>query len=196
MATRVLALRHGETSWNAERRWQGQADTDLSDLGQRQALVAAEQLGAFDGIWSSPLKRAAHTAAIIAAVLGMGPVMTDPRLSETDIGPWEGLTMDEIEADWPGHVAAGLRPEGAETIDVVAARAMAAFIEIAATAPGGEVLVVTHAGLLRILRRELGGDSHRYPNLGGNWFTVDGDRIVLGDIVELVVPDQPVSDVL
>ena len=197
MPTRILALRHGETTWNAARRWQGQADTELSDVGRRQALLAAEQLGTFDGIWSSPLRRAAETAAIIAAVIGIGPVLVDDRLCETDVGPWEGLTFDEIEDGWPGQVAAGLRPDGAEDLGAVAARAAAAFVDIAATVDGGEVLVVTHAGLLRTLRRELGSEiGHRFPNLGGMWLTVEDERITTGDIVELVVPEQPVPDSL
>jgi len=194
--TRILALRHGETTWNAARRWQGRADTELSDVGRRQALLAAEQLGAFDGIWASPLRRAAETAAIIATVIGIGPVLVDDRLCETDVGPWEGLTFDEIEAGWPGQVEAGLRPAGAEDLDAVAARAAAALVDIAATVDGGEVLVITHAGLLRTLRRALGASGHRYPNLAGNWFVVDGERIVLGEIVELVAAEQPVSDAL
>ena len=194
--TRLLALRHGESLWNVERRWQGQADTDLSDAGRRQALLAAEQLGAFDGIWCSPLRRAAETAAIIAAHLGIGPVLADDRLCETDVGPWEGLTYEEIEAGWPGLIAANERPPEAEPLDDVAARASEAFLDIAAAVPGGEVLVVTHAGLLRTLRRDLGGDGHRFANLGGNWFTVDGDRLILGEIVELIQPEQPVPDSL
>ncbi|MFT3852219.1 MAG: histidine phosphatase family protein [Ilumatobacteraceae bacterium] len=197
MPTRILALRHGETTWNAARRWQGRADTDLNDVGRRQALLAAEQLGAFDGIFASPLRRAAETAAIIAAVVGIGPVLVDDRLVETDVGPWEGLTFDEIEARWPGHIGAGLRPEGAEDLDLVAARAIAAFVDIAAAVDGGEVLVVTHAGLLRTVRRALGGEfGERFPNLGGLWLIVDRERIVLGDDVELVTPDQPAPDSL
>ena len=61
---------------------------------------------------------------------------------------------------------------------------------------GGEALVVTHAGLLRYLRGSLGGDGHRYPNLAGNWFVVDGERIILGEVVELIDPQQPVGDAL
>ncbi len=194
--TRVLALRHGESVWNMVGRWQGQADTDLSDAGRRQALLAAEQLGAFDGIFASPLRRAAETAAIIAAHLGIGPVLVDDRLCETDVGPWEGLTYDEIEAGWPGQIAANERPPEAEPLDEVAARATAALLDIADSVPGGEVLVVTHAGLLRTMRRALGGHPHRFANLGGNWFSVADGRLTLGEIVELIAPEQPVPDSL
>jgi probable phosphoglycerate mutase len=194
-STRVLALRHGESEWNVVGRWQGQADTPLSAVGRRQALLAAEQLGAFDGIWSSPLQRAAETAAIIAGHLGIGPVLVDERLGETDVGSWEGLTHAEIEAEWPGFIATNRRPHDAEPLDDVAARAVASFADIAATSPGGELLVVTHAGLLRTLCRALGQDPHRFTNLGGSWFTVDGRRIVPGDTVQLIEPEA-VTDAL
>ena len=71
--------------------------------------------------------------------------------------------------------ATAARPD-AEPLEDVAARAAAAFVDIAATVPGGEVLVVTHAGLLRTLRRALGAEPAPLPNLGGNWFVVDGAR--------------------
>jgi broad specificity phosphatase PhoE len=195
--TRLLVVRHGESEWNVIGRWQGHADTSLSDGGRRQSLLAARSLGAFDGIWSSHLQRAAQTAAIISAELGIGPVMVDPRLGETNVGPWQGLTHAEIEAAWPGYLSEHRRPTGAEPLDEVAARASASLVEIAATTPGGEILVVTHAGVLRTLSSSLGEAPYRFPNLGGRWFDVhDGGDIVAGGIVELIEPSTPSTNAL
>jgi probable phosphoglycerate mutase len=195
--TRLLAIRHGESEWNVVGRWQGRADTELSDAGRRQAIDAAAVLGTFDGIWSSHLRRAAETAAIIAAELGVGPVVVDHRLGETDVGPWEGLTHAEIEDGWPGYLDQHRRPPDAEDLADVTTRVTASFVDIAATAPGSELLVVTHAGVLRALCRSLGEPPHRFPNLAGRWFDVDRDgRIAVGPHVELLRPGAPVSDAL
>ncbi|HAP77391.1 MAG TPA: histidine phosphatase family protein, partial [Acidimicrobiaceae bacterium] len=139
--TRLLVLRHGESEWNALGKWQGQADPPLTEVGMRQAVAVAEQLGTFDAVWSSTLQRAAHTAAILAEIIGVGPVQVHPGLMEAAFGPWQGLTIHEIEEGWPGYLAEHRRPEGAEEPEQVAQRALQAFREIAAEAPGGEVLV-------------------------------------------------------
>jgi len=187
--TRLLTVRHGESEWNAVGRWQGQADPPLTDAGMLQAATAAERLGSFDGVWASRLQRAALTAEIIAEQLGIGPVQLHPGLMENAFGPWEGLTVAEIEAGWPGYLADNRRPDGAEQPDVVVARGLAALREIAAEHAGGEVLVVTHAGLIRTLRRACDGSDMRFNNLGGCWFHVHADgRVVAGDPVELVHP--------
>ena len=70
--SRILLVRHGQSEWNAEGRWQGQADIDLSDLGRRQARAAAKNLGSFSVIASSTLSRAAETAYILSNELGIG----------------------------------------------------------------------------------------------------------------------------
>ncbi len=189
--TRVLTLRHGESEWNAVGRWQGQADPPLTDAGMLQAVAASEVLGTFDAVWTSTLQRAAYTAAIIAESLGIGPVQVDPGLMETAFGPWQGLTIQEIEADWPNYLAEHRRPEGAEQTEAVIERALAALQRIAAEHPGGEVLVVTHAGLLRTLRRSMGADDVRFTNLGGCWFDVHADgRVTPGAVVHLIDPQS------
>lgn len=187
--TRLLVLRHGESEWNALGKWQGQADPPLTEVGMRQAVAVAEQLGTFDAVWSSTLQRAAHTAAILAEIIGVGPVQVHPGLMEAAFGPWQGLTIHEIEEGWPGYLAEHRRPEGAEEPEHVAERALAAFRDIAAEAPGGEVLVVTHAGLLRTLRRALDAADIRFTNLGGCRMEVHPDgRVVAGEPVQLVDP--------
>lgn len=189
--TRVLALRHGESEWNAVGRWQGQADPPLTDAGMLQAVAATEVLGTFDAVWASTLQRAAYTAAIIAEALGIGPVQVDPGLMENAFGPWQGLTIHEIEVGWPNYLAEHRRPEGAEQAEEVIDRALAALRRIAAEHPGGEVLVVTHAGLLRTLRRAMGSEDVRFPNLAGCWFDVHADgRVTPGEVVHLIEPQS------
>ena len=88
--TRVLLVRHGQSEWNADGRWQGQADPPLTDLGRHQALHAARNLGVVDAIVASDLQRASETALIIAGELGVGPLVLEPDLRERDAGEWSG----------------------------------------------------------------------------------------------------------
>lgn len=209
-ATRVLVVRHGQSEWNAAGRWQGRADVALDEVGRRQAAEAALALGTFDGVWASNLERAHMTAAIIAEIIGIGPVEIDPRLAETDVGPWEGLTQHEVEAGWPGYLAERRRPEGFEAYDDAADRMLLALQHIADRHRGGEVLVVSHGGVIRAARRRLAAPDSRLPNLAGGWFVVDAaDRVHAGDLVDLLdreridpqhrrdeVPRRPATDVL
>jgi broad specificity phosphatase PhoE len=195
--TRILLVRHGQSTWNADGRWQGRADPPLSDLGQRQAEVAAEHIAdqGLTAVWASPLQRASETATILAARLGF-PVQTDERLEERDAGVWQGKTRAEIELGWPGFLSGGRRPEGFETDDVLHHRALAAMRDIAA---GNDepVLVVSHGGLIRVVEQALGSEPHSVPNLGGlDIRNVDGhmeltDRIVLIDAHSVTVTAPP-----
>ena len=203
-------VRHGQSEWNAAGRWQGRADVALDDAGRRQAAEAALALGTFDGVWASNLERAHMTAAIIAEIIGIGPVQIDARLAETDVGPWEGLTQREVEAGWPGYLAERRRPEGFESYDDAADRMLLALRHIAAQHRGGEVLVVSHGGVIRAARRRLAAPDSRLANLAGAWFVVDAaDRVLPGDLVDLLdrdridpehhrdeVPRRPATDVL
>ena len=105
--TRVLLVRHGQSEWNAEGRWQGQADPPLTDLGRLQAREAAGALGTVDAVWASDLQRAVETATVIADQLGVGPVVVDPDLRERDAGEFSGLTRPEIAARFPGYLDDG-----------------------------------------------------------------------------------------
>jgi probable phosphoglycerate mutase len=185
-STRLLVVRHGQSEWNAQRRWQGQADPPLSEHGLNQAAQAGLQLGTFDAVWSSDLQRALYTAAIIAEINGIGPVQIDIRLRETDVGPWEGLTHDEVEQGWPGFLASHQRPEGFEDYDSAAQRMISAFVDIATASPGGEVLVVSHGGVISAVRRLIGAGDERIPNLAGSWFFLDGTALSAGELVTLI----------
>lgn len=185
VVTRLLVVRHGQSEWNAIGRWQGHADPPLSEHGQLQAAGAGLHLGMFDGIWASDLKRASLTAEIIATIIGIGPVILDKRLRETHVGPWEGLTHDEVNAGWPGFLDNHQRPDGFEPYDDAAARMVAAFTDIAARCPGGDVLVISHGGAISAVRRLLGAEIARLPNLGGSWFTVSGGHVHAGEVANL-----------
>ena len=112
-ATRIVAVRHGETVWNAEMRMQGQLDTALSERGRWQAARAAEALAGegIEAIVASDLARAFDTAQAIAAVVGL-PIATDVGLRERSFGVFEGHTYAEIDARWPdrGGALAPPRP--------------------------------------------------------------------------------------
>lgn len=203
--TRIVLIRHGQSEWNALGRWQGQADPQLSDLGRAQARAAARSLGALDAVWASDLLRAAETATIIAGELGVGPVVVDPDFRERDAGEWSGLTRAEIDVRYPGyleppsdeHSAFGgaqwqpRRPPGWEPDDQLLERALRGLRRIARELPGGEVLVVTHGGLIYTVELELGATFARLANAEGRWVAVrPSGELALGDRVLLAGPDD------
>ena len=213
--TRVLLVRHGQSEWNADGRWQGQADPPLTDLGRHQALHAARHLGVVDAIVASDLQRATETAMIIANELGVGPLVLEAGLRERDAGEWSGLTRREIERDWPGYLDAPAlaapapatsapatvqrrRPPGWEPDGALIHRVLAALARVHDLAPDGEVLALTHGGVIYALEARLGSPFERLANLGGRWMEVGpggelgrlGERVVLVDPDELTVPAQ------
>jgi glucosyl-3-phosphoglycerate phosphatase len=157
--TRLLLVRHGETDWNAEGRWQGQGGVGLNALGARQAAATAAHLAAVADdvalLARSDSQRVEESAAPIAARLGV-PVVVDPRLREVDVGRWSGRTRPEVEAAEPEAFAAYRRGErdvrvgGGETIAEVEARMVAALRDVAAAARGRTAVVVTHGWALRL----------------------------------------------
>jgi broad specificity phosphatase PhoE len=192
---RILLVRHGQSEWNADGRWQGQADPPLSELGEQQAVAAARALGGVDAVYASDLQRAHHTAQLVAAQLGTD-VAVEPRLRERHAGDWEGRTRAEIEEGWPGYLETGRRPDGYEPDDSVLERVLAVLDAIGA-AHDGDVLVVTHGGVVRVVERHLGSHAEGLiPNLGGLWIEHDdaglriGDRVVLLDESQLTRPQQ------
>ena len=191
----ILVLRHGQSEWNSIRRWQGTADSPLTELGRQQAGATARLLAAlrfqFPGIWTSDLRRASETAAILARTLGLGSPTFDPRLREAHAGEWEGLTPEEIELRWPGWLEAHHRPATFEPYSAVVTRTSDALTDIAARAcdlAPASALVVAHSGVVRSLIRHLGGTDTRIPNLGGVWFTASvtdsGTDLALGDVFD------------
>ncbi len=185
--SRILLVRHGQSTWNAAGRWQGRADPPLSELGERQAAAAAAMpaVAPVSHVWASPLTRARVTAEHVAVALGV-TVRVDERLAERDAGEWTGLTRDEIEAGWPGYLADRRRPPAFEADDELASRALEVLHEIAAHAAGATVLAVSHGGLIRSVERALGADSPPVSNLGGRELVGSAGGIVLGDRFLLV----------
>jgi broad specificity phosphatase PhoE len=197
---RLLLIRHGETDWNRESRWQGWLDRPLTEDGRRQARERARALAADDvlpaELHTSDLGRAHETARIIGAALGLVPV-PHADLRERHGGDFEGLNAAEIRERYPGIVErwrAGERPPppGGESDDEVHIRASAALDRILTASPeGNTVLVVTHGGVIRILTERTGGGPEIAANLGGRWFTWDAGRLVGGDrLPELAVQQR------
>jgi probable phosphoglycerate mutase len=157
--TRLVLVRHGETDWNRDGRYQGQADPPLNAAGREQARLLASRLQGLpiEAIYSSDLQRAAETAGLVAEALGL-PVSVDARLREIRLGMWEGRLVEEIIREYPAEWQArqsdpllSRAPEG-ESVEEVAARVYQAANEIAARHPQGQVLVCAHGISLATLR--------------------------------------------
>lgn len=170
---KILLIRHGETDWNAERRWQGQyQDIPLNAAGRAQAQALARYLSAqpVDAIFSSDLIRTWETATILGAGLGITP-QADSRWREVHVGLFQGHTGPELQTLYPDHWQAFSTrsndyrfPEG-ESWQEVARRALAAFHELAAHPDYHSVAVVSHGGTLRTLLTELFQDSPEVNHL-------------------------------
>jgi broad specificity phosphatase PhoE len=151
----MYLARHGQTAYNAERRFQGQGPVPLDETGRAQALALAEQAEAYEfaALWCSPLRRARETADVVAQRIGLTP-REDPRLMETDAGDWTDRTFAEIEARAPTEFARWVGGDptfgfpGGESFAVQGVRVAAALYDIKrAEAPA---LVVCHGGVIRI----------------------------------------------
>ena len=175
----LLVVRHAESVWNLQGRWQGQADPPLSPTGAAQARAAAASLGDVACIVSSNLDRARETATIIADTLGTGPATIDPGWRERSVGQWQGLTTEQIERDFPGDLAAGNYPPGWESDESLIERVLAAVHRIADRVPSGDVLVVSHAGVIYTLERHFGCVFERIANLGGRRLSVQSGDVRL-----------------
>ncbi len=191
--TRILLVRHGQSTWNAQGKWQGRADPPLSPLGQHQAAQAGSKLGLVDAVYASPLVRAYQTASIISAAIGIGPVSIDDRLIETDAGDWTGLTFHEIRTGWPGWLDHHRFPENFEKQDDIVARMTSVMFAMAAALPGGNIVAVTHSGSMRNLDRSLGDTDPGIPNLSSRWYDVDEHHIVGGERLLLVDAEHTTS---
>ncbi len=192
-------IRHGESVWNAERRWQGWADIPLNANGEAQAAhrgsVLAREGFRPRALYASDLVRAARTAEIIGAHLDV-PVLTDAGFRERNIGEWSGLTTDEIDERWPGMLEkwrAGEVPAlpGGETDEEILTRFDTAFVRALAHVGTGMLGIVTHGGVTRLISRRAGADPHAYvPNLGGFWFDVDSSGALCNPIAVDTLPSD------
>ena len=188
----ILVIRHGQSVWNAEGRWQGQADPALTELGRRQAAHAGEALVdahtqlPFQAVGSSDLARAHVTAQLIAEQLGVDEVTTHEGLRERHAGPFQGLTRSEINRRWPGAIEAREWPDGYERDDALMERVVPGLRAVARNAQ--RVLAVAHGGVIRALDRLSGAPDESIPNLAGRWYRL-ADELEPGPRVELVPPE-------
>jgi broad specificity phosphatase PhoE len=188
---KLLIIRHGESEWNLEGRWQGWEDIALTPAGVAQARARGADLQAaglqFAAVHSSDLVRAARTAALLAEALGIEPAPPRAALRERFGGDWQGHTWDEIVRHWPDERAAWRRgelaaPPGGETEAQVVGRVLGALAEIDGSDPPGPILVVTHGGVVRLLSSRAGVPiTELTPNLGGRWFNWDGADLHASD---------------
>ncbi|WP_245532679.1 histidine phosphatase family protein [Deinococcus proteolyticus] len=158
-AAEFWVVRHGESSWNASGRYQGQTDVPLSPLGEQQVAALAQRLAGrqFAAVYSSDLERARVTAQELAAALdGAPPVQLEPGLREIQVGELAGLTSAEIARQFPEYLAdlrrdpwSTCRP-GGESMRDLFVRSRRVFDALRERHPGGRILVVTHGGLVRV----------------------------------------------
>ena len=164
--TELLFIRHGETDWNRQQRFQGQIDVPLNPTGRAQAERLATRLAAerYDALFTSDLGRARETAAPLAAAWSQEPVVV-PGLREQSFGVWEGLDVPTIKErhgamwqDWLVHHGDFALP-GGESLRQFHTRVLAAVREIAQSAAGQRLAIVTHGGVLDMLWRSANGLS-------------------------------------
>ena len=167
--TRLILIRHGRSTWNAERRIQGQADPPLDGVGREQARRLAERLreNAPVALYTSSLRRARETAEIIGDALGV-PVVPDERLKEYDVGGITGLTWEQVVERYPDAAHRWVEAveevafPGAEKGESFRARVAATFDEIASRHAEGTVGVVAHGGTLGTYLNHLIGLPTRF----------------------------------
>ena len=175
--TTLVLIRHGQTDWNVEGRWQGQADPPLNDRGREQARLVAEyqsQFG-FASLYSSDLRRAMETARVIGAAMGV-EVHPDPRLREVNLGRWQGMLAGDIRAQYPDELKRWrespltARPPDGEDVPALARRVLEAVNEIIARYPRQRVGIVAHElPIAVVLCRSAGvGLEHLRDMIPGN----------------------------
>jgi len=193
----MLIVRHGESTWNAVRRWQGQADPPLTERGENQARRGGAAVGVhgpFEAVVTSNLQRARRTGELVSEASDVALGDQYVALGERDAGEWEGLTRAQIEERDPGYLEAERRPPGYESDESIVERAGRALREIAQLYPGGSVLIVSHGGIIHALERAFSDSDkwQRLDNLTGRWFEVDGDSIEpVGERIALVADGGP-----
>jgi broad specificity phosphatase PhoE len=183
---RLLLIRHGESVANAEGRLQGHLDVLLSDRGRRQAERLAEKLAPLgvEALYTSPLRRAAETAEIIGAGLGL-PVEERTPLMERNVGVLENLTRDEIIAKFPHYMPARtalrtIQIEGFEQDEAFASRVKETLAGIVEAHRGQTVAVVTHGGIIFSFCRQ----SLQMPTVRPGPFAIDNASLTTFEVAD------------
>jgi probable phosphoglycerate mutase len=170
MSTRIFLIRHGATVLNAEDRFAGETDVELSDEGREQGRLLGERLRDENvaAVYASPLGRTMETARLIAQPHDLAVVPCD-GLREISHGHWEQMTRREVEEKFPDEAAAWeedpytFAPPGGESGLAVTARALPVLLEIVRAHPGAAAIVVSHKATIRLLLSSLlGFDPRRY----------------------------------
>ncbi|MFD1910718.1 histidine phosphatase family protein [Halodurantibacterium flavum] len=157
----IFLLRHGQTEYNVEGRYQGAKDSPLTRLGQQQANVNGKLLSLYAPsaqLWCSPLPRAVETARLISAYLPTAHLRLEPRLREVSLGQWEGLTRAAVKREWPELRKAHPHREwlfhapGGERLESVTVRLRGVLEDAAAMSDKHAVVLVSHSIVGRVLR--------------------------------------------
>ena len=172
-ATRIIAIRHGETAWNVDTRIQGQLDIGLNETGRWQAHRVAEALSSepIQAIYASDLLRAWDTARAISSAT-RGALHRHEGLRERGFGDFQGKTFVEIEAMWPEQAQRWRQrdpqwsPPGGETLLQVSERIIRTTTELAAQHVGGQIVLVAHGGVMDALYRAATRQDVQTPR---NW---------------------------
>ncbi|RYF44086.1 MAG: histidine phosphatase family protein [Comamonadaceae bacterium] len=209
--TELILIRHGETEWNRELRFQGHVDVGLNATGLEQARRLALRLSGEPAhrVYSSDLMRARQTADPVGQTLGLA-ALTDPALREQNFGEVDGMRVDDIKAQHPQAWEGWLRFEEdycmplGETTRQFHGRVMDAVHRLVASHPNETLVIVTHGGVLDMIyrtARSLGLNGPRQseiPNAGLNRVRMrDGtiDILAWADVAHLAdLPPQPVYD--
>jgi probable phosphoglycerate mutase len=172
--TRIILVRHGQTTYTESGRYSGRGDVPLSETGMEQAKAVARRIRdmAFDiaAVISSPLSRCTQTASEITAALAEDlPIRIEPDLIECDFGAWEGKTFAEVRAGWPADLdrwmgSTSVAPPGGESFVEVAARAGRAIGRVRRANPGRVSVVVSHVSPIKLVLRDAlaAGDEFLY----------------------------------
>jgi len=188
--TKLCLIRHGETSWNAERRLQGHTDIPLNATGMLQARQMAQALKdiklTFDVLYTSDLKRASDTANAVVELFGV-EALVDGELRERHFGKLQGLSISEAPLKrpdiWQAHIARDLEHDlgGGESIQQFALRVQNALDKIQARHTGKTILIVSHGGTLDMMYRIASQQAlsaeriASVPNASLNWLTHSQD---------------------
>lgn len=156
--TKIIFIRHGQTSWNKEKKYQGHSDISLNENGLRQAELVGKRLAGekINAIYSSDLRRACQTAELIAQYHAL-PIIRKQELREINFGVWEGLTYQEIMETWPeilttmySQPGATCPPQG-ESFDRVRRRVIRALQQCIAKHQNETIVIVSHGGTMRVI---------------------------------------------
>jgi probable phosphoglycerate mutase len=170
LATRIIAIRHGETAWNVDTRLQGHLDIELNTKGLWQAGQVAQALAdePIDAVYASDLRRAWQTALAIAHATG-APLVAKPGLRERGFGTFEGKTYAEIATQWPEQSELWRKrvpdwaPPGGESLVAIRERVASTVDALAAQHIGGQIVLVAHGGVMDMLYRLATGQELQAP---------------------------------